>query len=99
MPSGAIYVGRPTFFGNPFRGPGAVSLYKKWIELGDVTSHAIMEKYGSAYSQVVLSGENGLMCGNAVLKCITDLRGKDLCCWCEPTSQCHADVLLQLANK
>lgn len=26
------------------------------------------------------------------------LRGKDLVCWCAP-KQCHADILLQLANK
>jgi hypothetical protein len=26
------------------------------------------------------------------------LRGKDLVCWCKP-KRCHADVLLELANK
>jgi hypothetical protein len=27
------------------------------------------------------------------------LRGKDLCCWCPLDGPCHADVLLELANK
>ncbi len=27
------------------------------------------------------------------------LRGKHLGCWCKPDSPCHADVLLELANK
>ena len=27
----------------------------------------------------------------------TDLRGRDLACWCSPKS-CHADVLLEIAN-
>lgn len=27
----------------------------------------------------------------------TQLRGKDLVCWCSPKS-CHADVLLEIAN-
>jgi hypothetical protein len=27
-----------------------------------------------------------------------DLRGRDLACWCAPTFDCHADVLLELAN-
>ncbi len=28
-----------------------------------------------------------------------DLRGKNLACWCKLDQPCHADVLLQLANK
>lgn len=28
-----------------------------------------------------------------------DLRGKDLCCWCPPGEPCHADVLLDIANR
>lgn len=28
-----------------------------------------------------------------------ELRGKDLACWCKPGAACHADVLLELANK
>ena len=29
---------------------------------------------------------------------IAPLRGKNLCCWCDPSDPCHADVLLELAN-
>lgn len=28
-----------------------------------------------------------------------DLRGKNLACWCKPGAPCHADVLLELANR
>ncbi|MFB7224199.1 MULTISPECIES: DUF4326 domain-containing protein [Terrabacteria group] len=28
-----------------------------------------------------------------------DLAGRDLMCWCPPGRPCHADVLLELANK
>ena len=28
----------------------------------------------------------------------SELRGKDLACWCELDQACHADVLLELAN-
>lgn len=28
-----------------------------------------------------------------------DLRGKNLACWCKPGEPCHADVLLEIANK
>lgn len=27
------------------------------------------------------------------------LRGKNLACWCKPGAPCHADVLLELANR
>lgn len=30
---------------------------------------------------------------------ISELRGKNLACWCKIGSPCHADVLLELANK
>lgn len=30
---------------------------------------------------------------------ITELRGKNLACWCKPGTPCHADVLLELANQ
>ena len=29
---------------------------------------------------------------------LSELRGKDLVCWCAPLP-CHADILLELANK
>jgi hypothetical protein len=28
-----------------------------------------------------------------------ELRGRDLCCWCPLDQPCHADVLLQEANR
>ncbi len=28
-----------------------------------------------------------------------ELRGKNLACWCKPGQPCHADVLLEIANK
>lgn len=28
-----------------------------------------------------------------------ELRGKNLACWCKPGEPCHADVLLEIANK
>ncbi|MFA5158180.1 MAG: DUF4326 domain-containing protein [Patescibacteria group bacterium] len=37
-----------------------------------------------------------LFCDPNYLK---ELRGKNLCCWCKLSEPCHADVLLELANK
>lgn len=33
-----------------------------------------------------------------ILRHMGDLRGKDLTCWCAPLA-CHADVLLEVANR
>lgn len=37
-------------------------------------------------------------CETAPLMDVSELRGKNLACWCGPTAQCHASVLLGLAN-
>lgn len=76
-PSDAVYVGRPSKWGNPavlgrdtdIR-EEAILMYRNWIEV----KLAIKELD------------------------ISELRGKDLVCWCAP-QPCHADVLLELANK
>ena len=28
-----------------------------------------------------------------------ELKGKNLACWCKPSEDCHADILLEIANK
>lgn len=38
-------------------------------------------------------------CETAALWDVTPLRGKNLACWCRPGAECHADVLLELANE
>ena len=86
MPAEAVYVGRPTKFGNPFR-PGdgvcqstkdAVEKYRLWIETGA----------NYAGDQAPPTTEE-----------IAGLQGKDLACWCKAGEPCHADVLLELANR
>lgn len=79
-PPNAVYVGRPSKWGNPWRiGKGyprvlsrdeAVRRYKDYI-------------YGAMSSGALDP---------------TELRGKDLVCWCAPLP-CHADYLLYLANR
>ena len=39
---------------------------------------------------------NGLVLIGAVD--LSELRGKNLACWCKPGEACHADVLLEVAN-
>lgn len=86
MPEGAVYVGRPTKFGNPWsasrRGDAqrVVERYRRWLT---TTSS---QPFGSGVDRAV------------TLIGLHELAGRDLACWCPLTSPCHADVLLELAT-
>ncbi len=102
-----VYVGRPSKWGNPFRltsrhpikVAASVDYYRRW--LGD--------EYGLGVDPEVdhyrrwLDGEAGLGPDSetgialAILARL-ELRGKNVACWCPP-GPCHADVLLEIANR
>lgn len=82
-PKNAVYIGRPSKWGNPFKigddyngvpidREHAISQYKDWLLYSDQGYKLFQDLY--------------------------ELKGKDLCCWCKP-AMCHGDVLLELANK
>jgi len=76
IPIDAIYVGRPSEWGNPF-------------SIGrDGTREEVIEKY-KRWLPGAIDGK---------LFDIRELKNKDLVCWCAPLP-CHADVLLELANR
>ena len=75
---GAIYVGRPSKWGNPF------TIGK------DGDRNEVIFKYQC----LLFESEEGA----SMLSWLDELKGKDLICWCSPLP-CHADVLLELANK
>ena len=88
IPLGAVYVGRPTKWGNPFRLPcaGPLSHTLRSVEEMEYREAAI-EKYRQwllAQPKLVEAAKQ-------------ELKGKDLVCWCAPLP-CHADVLLAVAN-
>jgi hypothetical protein len=81
VPAGAVYVGRPGKWGNPYsHTTGTLAKYKV-----DTREQAV-ELY-----------RNHLHASGLIVD-IDELRGKDLVCWCAPAA-CHADVLLELANR
>lgn len=75
-PKDAVYVGRPSKFGNPF------------YLSSEANRDACVEQY------------RHYLMDHPILRvaAIKELRGKDLMCWCAPRA-CHADVLLEIANK
>ena len=89
MPEGAVYVGRPTQWGNPFKvnnamgGPGPIRM----------TREEAIRRY-----RYEIIAHNGGVVGFNQAWAQTHLRGKDLACWCPLDQPCHADVLLEIAN-
>ncbi len=94
MPAWAIYVGRPTRWGNEFAvGAGvtqqeAVDRYV--VHLASYFGWVEREITKAFYPLPVVSTE--------LSDWVKPLRGKDLACWCPLGTPCHADVLLELAN-
>lgn len=86
IPPDAIYVGRPSKWGNPFKFPSFYASRPRDTRL------AVRKSVVGQYREYVMARP-------WLLRMIQEeLKGKDLVCWCAPLP-CHADVLLELANK
>lgn len=83
-PAGAVVVARPTKWGNPFRVG----------ERCDTPSggHTVVRDRAHAVALFRASR-------HARRPDIVQLRGRDLACWCPLDQPCHADVLLEIANR
>ncbi len=94
MPANAVYVGRPTKWGNPFVVGETYPVAEDGIltdEEHTCTSNADAVAMFRSWADDADHGFDD--------EEIDDLRGKDLACWCAPDQPCHADVLLEIANR
>lgn len=107
MPAGAVYVGRPGPFGNPFTIEGCIDVgyasnredaarqcvvaFRSWLTETGVHRH----------DSDVMRSDNGTRGYDRreIRARLHELTGRDLACWCPPTRACHAAVLLELANQ
>lgn len=82
-PTDAIYIGRPSKWGNPFsHKDGTLAKFK--VET--------REQAVDAYERWAKENPNLV---NDIKK---ELVGKDLVCFCVP-KRCHGDVIIEIANK
>ena len=96
-PDDAINVARTTKWGNPFN----------WRDADPDTIPANAAKWYAVESFRTWLTRPGVIDTNDdisirrqwILEHIQELAGKDLACWCRPDEPCHADVLIELANK
>lgn len=115
MPPNTVYVGRPTVWGNPYstafwRGyfddELALVLYRNSASNGwrpkavpesvpDAIRVMVYEYHCAFIGRFRANGYHGAMLD--IVR--AELRGKNLACWCPLDQPCHADVLLELANR
>jgi hypothetical protein len=110
MPEGAVYVGRPSLWGNPWRPNDAydgvrpedrrawaVRRYREELEdwgLSSDYAYVVTEDRWEIHAAAIRDSGAGNMAEYAAVV----LRGHDLACWCPLDQPCHADVLLELAR-
>ena len=85
LPQNAVYIGRPTRFGNPLK---VETDYRHSPETGEVIAAPRREalSFYRVYLKEKLKSEPDFL---------DDLRGKNLACWCRLSELCHADVILE----
>lgn len=83
LPAGAVSVARPGRYGNPF-------IIATPTNGGNISREQAVELFRRALR------EGRLQFTEAEVR--RELRGKTLACWCGLDQECHADVLLEVAN-
>lgn len=85
MPENCVYVGRPSKWGNGYM-------------IGELSHDDDDPKPNDAKMVVELFERFQIpdMIDDGID--FSELRGKDLACWCPLDQPCHADILLRLAN-
>lgn len=96
-PEGAAVVSRPAKWGNPFSA-------NYWMRAAGWTEARARDYVFSQFRACVLGTDSPINPDykeaiDRIKRDIEQLRGKDLCCWCSLDQPCHADVLLDLANR
>lgn len=84
-PDGAVYVGRPSKWGNPFI-PGEINFMIPTLVENKRHAYLLFKAHAPLNEKLVDAAKK-------------ELKGKDLMCFCPPDQPCHADVLLKIANQ
>ena len=115
LPPNTVYVGRGTKWGNPFRvgdGLNLTTLDLTHSVDGRPFRYPVKESMTAVISQELAVDLYGVLLRwrhvgmSRALRDLpmasqvrTELAGKNLACWCPPDQPCHADVLLEIANR
>lgn len=106
LPEGAVYVGRPTKWGNPVKvcrllcAENAKEVFALLVWPSEDAEDGL-DNRAKFYLRAARSNWTPV----TFEEIQEELRGKDLACWCPLVDKdgnavpCHADVLLEIANK
>lgn len=97
----AVNCARPGRFGNPFLIATAIdSEYANKETSPSFVVECFRDWLGPSQSgRDWWQGPESDRRRTAILSGLSDLRGKNLACWCAPAASCHCDVLLELSNR
>jgi len=102
MPENTIYVGRPSFYGNPFK---VGQTYKTMDDLTVLGWGEALQYMTGPLTKIIDNSDATEMFEKWVNRNpfakedLEKLRGKNLACFCALDKPCHADILLKLANE
>jgi hypothetical protein len=107
MPANTVYVGRPSKFGNPFSLQATAPIAPKpepvWVVVyqGSIlvrwdTKRLAAEDAVDRFRRLM---HEPWADRQAERELLHTLSGKNLACWCPLDHPCHADILLELANR
>lgn len=91
MPPNTVNVARPTKWGNPFRVGDRVQVDPSFPLAVCFSQQQAVDAFRGYCEHNIGRG--------FVAAIRVELRGKNLACWCKLDKPCHADVLLDLANR
>lgn len=110
-PEGAVVVSRPSRWGNPFRVVNDGSLLGEplyrveppagfdGVFLGGEHTRQVAHRQSVDLFRLHIGPMGFIEYDDETLHSLrVSLRGRDLACWCPPSVDCHADVLLEVAN-
>ena len=101
MPANTVKVDRSTRWGNPFAVTAALaSGYTDRAGANAFVVECFRDWIGPSQSgRDWWQGPDSDKRRKTFTEGLGELRGKNLACWCKPGEPCHADVLLEMANR
>lgn len=95
LPAGCRYAGRPTLLGNPWRGPGALTAYERFLAqvFGGVLCRSVIEEGldVDCYFARPIDAWQEL---RELLFALRRDPPAGLACWCPLTRACHVDLII-----
>lgn len=103
MPPNTVYVGRPSKWGNSFKVEGDI-LYQDASYRRKILNRWVFVQNYPTEEEALKNCLRGYEIATKVkigqgLLDLSELKGKNLACWCPLDKPCHADILLKLANE